>query len=278
MKRFILSILGYMVVLSTNIEANTQTNVITTDKMVVIEDVLKGADTETLVIFDVDDVIIMPTEEFLFKIPLRKELRKKIAKKYSKNEQKYIFSNFFEKRNVELVDPQILEVLIDLKLRNIPTVALTGWWTGEFGRIVRMEELRFRGLNQIGLTFIDISPFKEEMCFPKFETENGVPMIKQGIILTALSDKGTILKEAIYQNNLSFKEVIFIDDDLEYLISVSKVCDELGIDFRGIHYTKANTRSVPTLDTNRESLRFEILEKEHIWLLDQDLEIRFQEY
>ncbi|KJV80308.1 hypothetical protein RHORCCE3_1228 [Rickettsia hoogstraalii str. RCCE3] len=75
---------------------------------------------------------------------------------------------------------------------------------------------------------------------------------------------------------LHFKKIIFIDDDLEYLKSVEKICLELNIDFQGIHYGAAKIAPLPILDKEKEQLRYEILEKEHIWLLDKELEERFR--
>lgn len=248
--------------------------IIETNESRIIEGHLQKVDENTLVIFDIDDVLIMPTDEFAFKTPIRKEIIKKMKEKYSKEQFKIFWSIMFEKRAVKLVDPNFLKILKDLASRKISVAALTGWWTGKYGKIEKMEDYRFKGLDPFGITFKETSPFKKEMTFLALKTEDGVPMIRSGIIFTALGDKGAILKEALKGLELFPEKIIFIDDSLENLEAVQKICHELGVGFQGIHYTAVNFIPLPVLGRRKETLRFEILEKEHKWLSDQDLKTR----
>jgi len=162
-----------------------------------------------------------------------------------------------------------------LEQRNIAAIALTGWWTGKYGKIAKMENLRFNALKDVDISFINTSPFKEDAAFPEFENKNGVPMLISGVILTSL-DKGLVLKFVLEKYNLHFKKIIFIDDTIKELESVEIICREMNIDFQGIHYRAAKIAPLPILDKEKEQLRYEILEKEHIWLLDKELEERFR--
>jgi hypothetical protein len=234
----------------------------------------KEAGQETLVIFDVDDVLIAPTDEFAIIDPIRKKLSKELKSKYDREKHQILLSDFFMKRKVRLVNPRIIGLLNNLKERHIPTTALTGWWTGRFGNILAMEELRFKGLSEVNISFAGMSPFKGDNKFPDLQTKGGIPIIKNGIILTALADKGDTLLAALDKAKLKFKKVIFIDDDLAQIESVGKACKKIGTHFIGIHYTEAKLIPLPKLDETTEKLRFEILEKEHIWLSDKELEER----
>ncbi|WP_341792922.1 DUF2608 domain-containing protein [Rickettsia endosymbiont of Ceutorhynchus obstrictus] len=254
---------------------NCFAEIIPTNDFKVIEEYVNKADKDTLVIFDVDDVLMMPTDEFAVNAPIRKELTQKLKERYSKDELTYLYSCVFEKRTVQPVNSNMKDLINRLEQRNIPAIALTGWWTGKFGKITEMENLRFDALKQLDISFINTSPFKENMTFPELKNKGGIPMLKSGVILTALVDKGLVLKSALAKSNLHFKKIIFIDDDLKYLESVEKVCHELNIDFKGIHYGAAKIAPLPILDKEKEQLRYEILEKEHIWLLDKELEERF---
>jgi len=49
-------------------------SIIPTNDFKVIEEYVNKADKDTLVIFDVDDVLAMPTDEFAVNTPIRKEL------------------------------------------------------------------------------------------------------------------------------------------------------------------------------------------------------------
>ncbi|WP_395477390.1 DUF2608 domain-containing protein [Rickettsia endosymbiont of Pantilius tunicatus] len=229
-----------------------------------------------MVIFDVDDVLVMPTDEFAFNVPVRLELTQKLRERYSKDELRYLYSCVFERRTVQPVDENMRSLIKSLEQRNIPAIALTGWWTGKYGNIDKMEDLRFTGLNQVGISFVTTSPFKEDGTFPEFENKNGIPMLISGVILTSLADKGLVLKAALEKYNLHFKKIIFVDDQMKELESVEKACLDMNIDFQGIHYGAAKIAPLPILDKEKEQLRYEILEKEHIWLLDKELEERFR--
>lgn len=250
--------------------SDLQTNSLTEVKSLLDKEV----DQETLVIFDVDDVLIAPTDEFAITDPIRKKLSKELKQKYDREKYQTLLSDFFIKRTVRLVNPRIIDLLRNLKTQNIPTTALTGWWTGKFGSILAMEELRFKGLNDVNISFVGMSPFKKQMQFPALKTKGGVPIVKNGIILTALADKGDTLLAVLNKGNLNFKKIIFIDDDLAQVESVKKACQKIGVNFIGIHYTEAKLIPLPKLNEEMEKLRFEILEKEHIWLSDQELEKR----
>ncbi|HJD56216.1 MAG TPA: DUF2608 domain-containing protein [Rickettsia endosymbiont of Pyrocoelia pectoralis] len=258
------------------LSCNSFAGVIPTNDFEVIEEYVNKADKDTLVIFDVDDVLMMPTDEFAVNNPIRKELTQKLRERYSKEELNYLYSCVFEKRTVQPVNQNMRGLIKSLEQRNISAIALTGWWTGKYGKVNEMEKLRFVGLKQVNISFINTSPFKEDMIFLELQNKSGVPMLKDGVILTALADQGLVLKAALEKSNLHFKKIIFIDDDLEYLKSVEKVCSELNIDFQGIHYGAAKIAPLPILDKEKEQLRYEILEKEHIWLLDKELEERFR--
>ncbi|HJD62053.1 MAG TPA: DUF2608 domain-containing protein [Rickettsia endosymbiont of Degeeriella rufa] len=139
-----------------------------------------------------------------------------------------------------------------------------------------MENLRFDALKDVDISFINTSPFKEDATFPEFENENGIPMLISGVILTASANKGLVLKAAFEKYNLHFQKIIFIDDTMKELESVDKSCLDLNIDFQGIHYGAAKIAPLPILDKEKEELRYEILKKEHIWLLDKELKERIR--
>lgn len=255
---------------------NCFANIIPTNDFKVIEKYVNKADKDTLVMFDVDDVLMMPTDEFAVNDPIRKELTQKLRERYSKEELTYLYSCVFERRTVQLVNPNMQSLIKSLEQRKIPTIALTGWWTGKWGKIDKMENLRFVGLKQVDISFTNTSPFKEDMVFPELQNKSGFPMLKSGVILTALADKGLVLKAALEKSNLHFKKVVFIDDDIKYIESVEKVCLDMNIDFQGIHYGAARIAPLPVLNKEKEELRYEILQKEHIWLLDKELEERIK--
>ncbi|XVN40454.1 MAG: DUF2608 domain-containing protein [Rickettsia endosymbiont of Argas persicus] len=255
---------------------NCFADIIPTNDFKVIEEYINKADKDTLVIFDVDDVLAMPTDEFAVNAPIRKELTQKLKERYTKDELRYLYSCVFERRTAKPVNPNMQGLIKSLEQRKIPAIALTRWWTGKYGKIDKMENLRFDALKQVDISFVNTTPFKEDTTFSELENGNGIPMLISGVILTASANKGLVLKSVLEKSNLHFKKIIFIDDKMKELESVEIICREMDIDFQGIHYGAAKLVPLPVLDKKKEQLHYEILEKEHIWLLDKELEERFR--
>lgn len=74
-------------------------HIIETADLKIIESVLEKADQDTLVIFDVDDVLIMPTAQFAFTHPIRKKLTKKTQGKIFKRRPQNSFQPYIFKAN-----------------------------------------------------------------------------------------------------------------------------------------------------------------------------------
>ncbi len=130
---------------------------------------LEQADKDTLVLWDIDDVLIAPENAFFMDAPIRKRLYEKLWLKHSKQKRKTLFSHFFTRRTVELVNPKVLDLLADLARRQVPYTGLSAWWTGPYGTIPRMEDLRFKGLREVGISFLETSPFKEDLILSAFK-------------------------------------------------------------------------------------------------------------
>lgn len=255
---------------------NCQAEIIEAVNFVALEKtVTQLASENSLVLFDVDDVLIAPTDEFNFCSKIRKDLKKEIAQNQSRKDVQVIFSDFFLKRKVKLVNENMPRLLEFLRNTKIPTTALSAWWTGSFGTITEMEKQRLKELDQVQISFVDLSPFNQDMYFSSYKTENGgIPMVISGIILTALRDKGEVLGLVLKNSKKKFKRIVFIDDQIKYLEEVEKLCSEQGVDFFGIHYTESSFAPIPILDLEKEKLRFNVLKQEHIWLSDHELEER----
>lgn len=234
--------------------------------------VKQHADQRTLVLFDVDGVLLEPTDAFNMEHPLRQAHKKDIRKHHKKPAIERIFVDFFNKWQVRLVHAKMPELIQHLKDEGIAASALTAWWTGAFGGIERMEEYRLRDLKSVGISFDGLSPFTQDMLLPPHPmTQPHHPMLFSGMILTDRSDKGASLERALEQIQHPFKKIIFIDDHTEYLEQVQQFCMGKNLDFVGIHYQESSKKPLPDLDPTREALRFKILQEEEYWLTDDEL-------
>jgi len=228
------------------------------------------ADRNTLAIFDVDDVLIMGTNDYRFTHPLRRNRGLSSKKRFSQATRQLLISIIWENRKVRLVDPDIVKILADLKRRHIPTVALTNMYTEKFGRIEAVEDWRIKELAGMGIDFAAMTPFKAQIVLRKLDQGNGAPMLKAGIILTGMLDKAEVLEGIFSTTGYYPKAIIFVDDNLDNVQSLQTLCDRLGIKFLGVHFTAAALVPQPELDEKTEETRFKILETEHQWVTDLD--------
>ncbi len=232
---------------------------------------IRKINSETLVIFDVDHVLMMPTDEYsLNRNTYRKQLWQDIAKRYSAEEAKILRSIAVRSIKWRLVDPDIINILSYLKSENVPTIALTSYVTGKFGVIEKMEDLRIKELKSVGINFAHLAPFHGKFLVNELKDIYGTPMLKDGVILTAEIDKGKVLEYIFHSKNYYPKAVVFVDDKLDNLESLEKLCVKLKIQFQGFHYTAVSSMPV-AVDKQVEKLRFQILEKEHRWLSYKEL-------
>jgi len=234
---------------------------------------LGDADANTLVIFDIDNVIIIPSDEHnLYAHPLRRSLWEKTKSRLTVDSAFFIKSSILSNAKWTYIDESILDIFEVIRKRKIPTLALTAVGTGNFGIIKNLEDWRITELYKIGVNFSDICPLKEFFTLSCFESEYGTPMIKSGIIFTSMLEKGQILEYILLKYNYLPKKIVFVDDLLPNIESIQKMCNRMMINYHGIHYTAVENMQQPCLNENNEILKFQILESEYIWLTDDLLE------
>ena len=185
--------------------------------LVPVKKVLTGNNHDTLVIFDIDDVLIMPSEDDDFRHPYRTQLWGSITNRLTSKKKELLDSNILSRTKKILVKSQIINIFNNLKLLQIPTIALTTMGTGNFGIIKNMEDLRFKELNSVGISFKSLTPLLGEQLAPELTGTNivskhctGTPKLQEGIIFTAGVDKGVVLEYMFSKYNYCPKAIIFI--------------------------------------------------------------------
>ncbi len=253
--------------------------IIQTSDLHVLNEVTEKADRDTLVIFDVDYVLIVPTDQILH--PAYKSVFRQYEKKLTKRSSRADFLNLwgiiFSERKSAVVDSTILSIIHDLQHKKIKTIALTNTGTGQLGRIKSLEDWRIKELISHEVDFS--SAFRVKRTIPlglPSPRMHGPPIFKSGIIFTAGHDKGDILE--IFLKKVRYKPcvIIFVDDKLEKLESVEEMCKRLKIKFIGIHYIALKNEKVDPLNKKRVQLQFKLLQKEHKWLSDKEADQRLR--
>jgi hypothetical protein len=231
---------------------------------------LEEAKQNTLVIFDVDEVLIIPTDEFRLTHPYRKILVKNLQERLPYSNRELLFSIILNQCDYRLVDPYILTILAIIKNHRIPAIALTKSFVGNLGIVESVSDKMIASLKKLQINFEELSPIKEEIPIPEMVKQGKSPLFKEGILMTAKLDKGEALNYLLQKANYYPSEILFIDNDISNLLSIQRICDNLLINFQGFEYRGATYIPEPTLNEAEEKLRFEILEKEHRWITNLD--------
>jgi len=242
--------------------------------LVPIEAAIKEADRDTLVIFDVDDVLIVAKDQILQ--PQYKKfletLNKDIETRYSEKEAQKLWSIIRITYKNELIDPKMVPLIQETQARGIKVIALTNAMTGPFGEIPSLEDWRIEELESFEYVFKNSWNDIKPKIFSDLKTEDPkrFSLFKAGILFACGVSKGEVLKAFFLYTGLLPKKIIFIDDKKKNLESVETFSNEAKIPFIGFHSIAVAERPKSPLNEKRAKLQFEILEKEHKWLSDEE--------
>ncbi|WP_395477527.1 DUF2608 domain-containing protein [Rickettsia endosymbiont of Pantilius tunicatus] len=232
---------------------------------------IEKADETYLVLFDVDEVIVMDSDESRLTHDYRKVLVNDIEKRLTIEQCKLLMSVVLKDRKARFVNNDILTIFALLKEKNIPAMGLTKLPTGKFGIIEDMIKWRGQELTLLKVNLQELSPLNDEIIIKDFNAGYGDPILKDGIIYTAEYDKGAVLEYVLQKTNYSPKSIIFIDDIEENLLSLQEICSKLKINYQGFEFMGSAIVPEPDLNEQLEKIRFEVLEKELKWLTDEEL-------
>lgn len=204
--------------------------------------ILDVADKKTLVVFDLDDTLIYPSDKinqaWFIQSALGKEILKEIndhsaQQKNPKTHSKLIFSKIAVKEKPCTVEPQVISIIDDLKKRGINIIVLSHSFTGSVGIIPSMQELRFATLASVG---IDLSTsFKQqEIVFNPIAGKK--PVFYNGILLTDFANKGIVLGAFLDAIGYKPRQIIFFDDKEKNVDAVRVEAKARGINYRGFVY------------------------------------------
>lgn len=246
--------------------------IVKTNDIGVIENNLASAGVDTLVIFDIDDVLMYPNDAILQ--PRGEELCAKLVQQLKQSVGKHAIKEFISiillERSVSPVDPRSVELLAKLQQKNIKTLALTNCLTGKFGLIENTENLRIAQLKTLGYHFNVSWQHLANISLKAMIDDNldANPVYKDGVVFVdQTKEKGPVLGAFLKYAKFKPRQIIFVDDKLKNLHSVERYASSNDIKFTAIQYTK----SLDFCDLNQDiaRLQFKVLEQQKKWLSDK---------
>ncbi len=206
-----------------------------------VEEEIGEPDGEVLVLFDVDCTLIVPKDAILR--PAADDFLEELLGGGKVLDlptgRRYVFREILMKAPQALVDERSLGLIQRLQERGVPVIALTVTPRGKVGDVESVADWRIAELKRFGY---DFSPSFAEVGvleLPRDPDKDFSPLFKSGILFTSLHSKGATLKNFLRTTGYKPKRVIFIDDQMDYIESVARAAEDLGIDYTGVHYTAA---------------------------------------
>lgn len=217
---------------------------------------------KTLVMFDLDDVLIYPQDALLQN--WRSGWKPEGMRDWSAEEDTIAWMN----AKFQIMDPFGPDLINLLNENGIPTIGFTSFAMDQSGLVKSIPDWRSSHLQELGINF----KMEKETAFP---IENGFipPSFEQGVLYCGdfykkdKDNKGKIL--AIYLDWLGWNpdQVVLIDDGKHHLESVGKELERRGIPFLGFHYIP---KDLDPINEKVAKLQYETIVNQKHWLSDEE--------
>ena len=205
-----------------------------------------GADKDTLAVFDIDNVIVIPSEPAFQMANMKKHshICKKVLKEVPDDKKDVFMVLTVMDSEPVLLDPQIKALLDKLNEQKVPKMALTGNLTGKFRNIESMEDWKVESLSKLGIDFSQNAPHADSIVFEELPSyRDNFSMYKKGILFVngSTCTKGDALAAFLKRTGLKPKKVVFVDDREEHVKSVESALQgfDPAIVYMGVHFTGA---------------------------------------
>lgn len=243
-----------------------------TDTLDLLEKQLKKLDKRDLVVFDMDDVLIVPQDAILH--AKAEKQRNAIAAHYSthytKHPRNHLESLVWKSAKTILVEPHVAALIQKLQKRGVKVIVLTAVKVGSFGLIEDTVAFRIEELRDKGIDLKHSFPHIAAITLNELEQDKGAPAFRHGVMLSHHIPKGKVLAAFLKKIKWKPRSLIFVDDRFANVTSVENELSKMGIkDLQCLHYT-ASDRHVKNIDPEIAHLQMRTLAEKGIWLSDQE--------
>ena len=178
-----------------------------------------------------------------------------------------------------LVDERLPKIIKDTKERGIKVIALTNGRTGSIGSVNSRQDLRLARLKNFYIDFTGSFKLTRLTLERSNNDRNRTgrnneytddAIFKDGVIFTSRRSKGDML--SIFLDKVEFlpKKVIHVDNSIDMMSSVQRMCKSRNIEFVGIQYTKQyNASDNDIFDKKAAEKKLEILRTKSLWVSDK---------
>lgn len=218
--------------------------------------------TKTLVMFDIDDVLIYPQDALLQN--WRSEWKPEGMRAWTAEEDTIAWMN----AKFQIMDPSGPNLINMLNENGVPTIGFTSFAMDEPDIVKSIPDWRYSHLQELGINF----NMGKDMVFP---IQNGFipPSFEKGILFCGnfykkdKDNKGKILSLYLDWLNWNPEQVVLIDDGKTNIESVKKELERRGISFIGFLYIP---KDLDSIDEKVAGLQHEAIINQKQWLSDEE--------
>lgn len=218
--------------------------------------------TKTLVMFDLDDVLIYPQDALLQN--WRKEWKPEDIRSWTPEEDTIAWMS----AKFQIMDPSGPDLINTLNEIRIPTIGFTSFAMDESDIIKSIPNWRSKHLQELGINF----KMENEIVFP---IQHGFvpPSFEKGILYCGnfykkdKDNKGKILSLFLDWLDWSPRQVVFVDDGSYHIDSVKRELERRGIPFLGFLYVP---KDLDPIDEKVAEIQYETIINQKEWLSDEE--------
>lgn len=229
----------------------------------------------TMVVLNIEDVIAQPVDQILQSRhrASKQKLIRHLEGSLPEHEIEELLSLQIQTERLALVDPKVKEVMDNLKSRDVKVVVISNDWTGSYGLISSLEDLRLNKLKELGMDFSwSFGYSTSPMIFDNYKTTNPkrLPLFTHGVLFTCHMAKGEVLESLFTRMKWIPQEILYIDSLLKHIDSVGSFCQKHSISCTSILYNAALQKTAPELNHHLANLQFNVLKTQRKWLSDSE--------
>lgn len=230
----------------------SQAAITTTDSFRDLIALVDQLSPKSLVIFDVDKVIIERADPFergikrlhdrTHTIRALNNPHSSIVKQIGHARAIQLWSQYVQSVPRMIIDPHLLPALEKLRTHKIPYIALTQFLVGRDALLERMITWHINDLKRLGFYPSPPHNASHDMVFKQYSYQGTHPRYTRGFLCTHRAvEKGILLKEWLRAIDWRPDRIIMYDNKLSNLQSVKKICKRMKIPFTGVLYTGAQS-------------------------------------
>lgn len=218
--------------------------------------------TKTLVMFDIDNVLIYPQDALLQN--WRSEWKPEGMRAWTAEEDTIAWMN----AKFKIMDPSGPNLINMLNENGVPTIGFTSFTLDDSDIVKSIPDWRSSHLQELGINF----NMEKEIVFP---IQNGFipPSFEKGTLYCGnfykkdKDNKGKILSLYLDWLDWNPEQVVLIDDGKSHIKSVKKELERRGIPFIGFLYI---SKDLDLIDEKVAELQYETIINQKQWLSDEE--------